>query len=568
MSTLGVLQEWVPGESVDFVPEDMINQSMVDTAVDSSLNQSLIGDRLSTSMTQTKKSSRRFTLSGYIGKRKSSSANILAGKASVKSRKSLAEISNTSGNEKESRKWSLTAKAAGQLRRRERSRKKILGHRNSPVKSNLIETWQKTVSEDVLRSISIVEKRLQESAYEVTNSENSYALRLEHLLKVYAATLESNNYLSKNEVQAIFANLDKILFHHQRLDRLLTDARSEQGISTIGEIYSAWFKSWEMAREYGEYCANLAYAKHVLRAALQRHKNEKNEAVSLFMQHASELKFFERQSLEDLLDLPRRRLARYPLLLTAVLKHSNGERYATDARHLAHAAQYANAACQAVNTMVAQRGRDKLVSIQESIDFAHSPSWCRDLDLIEDNEPLVMDAEAMMKDGKMCHVYLFQHLLLVTKMSKSEINKMVVVTFIRIDNIEVSKRHVRTSSFKAASRIGRAQSFNSADHVSAGSSDGALNTSLYGLSRTAAGLGDRSMMQASDDASDSCSLAVRNGDTALQRNTRRVKIQRAASNSGKAHVITFSTPTERDSWYATIESVRDAYTGEGVFSSV
>jgi len=215
-------------------------------------------------------------------------------------------------------------------------------------------------------------------------------------------------------------------------------------------LICAQFQQWDLEKEYGVYCANLAYGKHVLRKVIQKDKVNKDGRFEAFLHATTTLEKSQRQMLQDMLDAPRRRLQNYKLLLVAVrkftddrkriypssplplspyislsppskspspLSHTCTPRVASssasrtislfslfslslfslslpttpnhapyapnptlfsrieielpDAGHLDHAIQLLTGACHEVDKVVRDKGRDRIVAIQESIDMQH-----------------------------------------------------------------------------------------------------------------------------------------------------------------------------------------------------
>eukprot|EP00040_Diaphanoeca_grandis_P007974 m.43208 g.43208 ORF g.43208 m.43208 type:complete len:526 (-) comp19319_c0_seq1:190-1767(-) len=396
----------------------------------------------------------------------------------------------------------------------------------SPVKMQHAVEWSKQVSPSVLKLMEQHEKKKQEAIFETTNGEDNYVQNMDHVLRVYGHTMLQQHHITEMEHASIFANLEGIVKQHKKLNEMFIKARTPTGISNIGTILLNWLSSWDAADSYGSYCSNIAYAKHVLRGVIQRHDEDKNPTFSQFMHQAKQCPRSRRQTLEDLLDFPRRRLQNYGLLIAAIQKYStNG---VEEAEKISAALKSVTEICVDVDNQVAMKGRAKIISIQESIDFSHAASW-QQINLVDENVPLLLEAEAQLKDGKTCRVYLFQHKLLITKESKHDCSKMQIVGRpIQITHLEATNAPVLGSSFKG---------------------------------------------KKVDKAEAECILNVSNCDPQLQKNstTRRKqasKIQRAASNTGKSHQIRFSSKNDRDVWKKAIDDVKRDAVAESVVSFV
>lgn len=122
---------------------------------------------------------------------------------------------------------------------------------------------------------------------------------------------------STGERQIIFSNLDELLMIHRELDNTFKAAiasSSTRTIDNVGHIMVRWAPK---LRILGPYCANITYAKHTLNQVLCRKDEEKDFGLKNYLETAATLRGMRRQRLDDLLDLPRRRIQRsqptYPL---------------------------------------------------------------------------------------------------------------------------------------------------------------------------------------------------------------------------------------------------------------
>lgn len=382
--------------------------------------------------------------------------------------------------------------------------------------------WAAQASPTVVGRMDKNEKKRQEANYEVTNGEAQYVDCLEHIDAVFSKTLLANKYLTPAEHASIFSNLSDILKKHQELNSALTTARGSAGIANMGEIFSKWWKSWEPEKAYGIYCSNLAYGKHVLRNVLKTYKANKNSNLDEYLKRATELKQSQRQMLHDMLDAPRRRLQNYNLLFKAVRKYTTATD--PDLPYLDMTIKLISTTCSEVDKVVRDNGRDRVVAIQESIDFSHS---LQQINLVDDNVPLLMEGEAFLKDSKPCKVFLFQHMLFVTKESRHIPGKSVIVNRpIQITHLEIDDGCEPRSSFKGKTKMEHNES--------------------------------------------DCVLTIRNCDPTLMKNSKnRVsKIQRVPSFTGKAMTIKFGDKTERDEWVNAIETLKQEQTGDSVITFV
>ena len=344
-------------------------------------------------------------------------------------------------------------------RRNSRKRKTAKSFFGSPAKranTGGCSLWLETLEEPqavVLERLGKTEVKRQEAIYEFTSSEALYAADLQNVVKVYLLPMLTLKLISPEEQQAIFSNLPQLAEVHQQLAASLTAARSPtEGLAAIADLLLAWLPNLQL---YGEYCANQAYAKHML----ETKQRMNNQILHDLLESASNLKLSRRMDLWTFLDAPRRRLQRYPILLRAVAKYTTEP---LEKSRLDAAIEQCEAIIRQIDSTVAVKSREKLLRIQQSLEFAHS--WQK-VDLVEDNQALLAIQTARGKDGKELQLYVFAHMLLVTKDSKhksadNEPLRTVVGRPIHMEHVEIEDRAEQGFHLIGRSRSfrGRAQS--------------------------------------------------------------------------------------------------------------
>jgi hypothetical protein len=181
----------------------------------------------------------------------------------------------------------------------------------------------------------------------------------------------------------------------------------------LGALTLSWIQDGGLD-QYSTYCCNIVTAKQTLRSELENQAALKQGMLSAFLSLGKTIKGGKRQMLDDLLDLPRRQLQRYPLLLSQVLKHTPP----TDPDYgpLTEALKACEAVCHETNSKINQTDGAKLVQIHSKLDFSHANKWQK-IDVL-DHELVSATTATNMKDEKPIHLYLFKTLLLITKDSK------------------------------------------------------------------------------------------------------------------------------------------------------
>lgn len=281
----------------------------------------------------------------------------------------------------------------------------------------------------------------QEVLYELTTGEAQYAKDLDHMERVFQKPMSELGVITKLETKAIFSNLPTLAKIHTELSDKFEKARVDHKVDCVGDILLAWVPKLEA---YKEYCANQPYAKHVLDGRRSAH----DPKLDNFLQTTQDMALTRRMDLWSFLDVPRRRLQRYPLLIERLVKYTPAEH--ADHAPLTAALDKFKSIIQDVNNFVAQNSRAKIVEVQNSLEFAHSSHR---VDLIEDNQPLQLEAEAQLKDGKDIYMHLFPHLLLLSKDSKHKSDKRCLITRpLRLEHIMIDDTSSLNSKWRSSIR--------------------------------------------------------------------------------------------------------------------
>lgn len=184
-------------------------------------------------------------------------------------------------------------------------------------------------------------------------------------------------------------------------------------LTNLGEVVLGWIKDGGLDH-YPRYCCNIVTARQTLRHEVEKQVANSQQMLYAFLTIGKTIKGGKRQMLEDLLDLPRRQLQRYPLLLKEVLKYTPE----TDADYgpLREAIAACEDICNETNGMIMETDGARLVQIHNNLDFSHATPYQK-INVLDFEH--VMDAKAYnMKDNKPLNLYLFKQLLLLTKDSK------------------------------------------------------------------------------------------------------------------------------------------------------
>lgn len=370
--------------------------------------------------------------------------------------------------------------------------------------SSTSQLWSETLGEDreaVLKSISATELKRREAIHELISSEQQYLSDIQTLTKLFSEPMRKMDIINAEKEKALFCNLAAIEQLHRDFNAQLQSVSGD--MATLSEPLAQCAARFAV---YGEYCANLAYAKY----ALEREKKH-NIRFSDFLEAGRDLRQSRRMDLWDLLDFPRRRLQRYPLLTKTVLHYTSPG--TEDHASLTAAIAQLEAAIASIDVAVSQHSRATLIDLQASLDFAHSEA----IDLVEENKVMMAAVDCRLKNiGKDVRLLLFSHVMLIVKEKRKEgdqIRRVVVGEPIKLQFLTIEDPRELPET----------------------------------------------------------QLKVRYTDPGIRRGSLR-GIQRSSSMSSKSHLIEFATAALRSEWLTLLTTAKisaaNAATGNAVLSYV
>lgn len=305
-------------------------------------------------------------------------------------------------------------------------------------------TFQRFAPE-TFKKLDRKEQKRQEAIYELTFSESQYVETLSQIIKVIKEPMRKMKIITDEETKLLFSNIEEICQIHRELNSILEAARETDIIEEIGNILLDWFPK---LTAYKDYCANIFAAKHIIdsknatAAPNSPWTQMTNAAIRSFSQ-------FQRQTLYGLIDQPRRRLQRYQMYLGTIIKHTPCSK--TEYKILNEALVACTQSCEKINNHVRMSCSAKLSEIQSTLET-------RKVDLVQEGRPLILERD-FHKDGKtLHHLFLFEHMLLITKQKHDGGKRTIVGKPIPIEHLEFGTRWSgpqRTGSFNSqASAIG------------------------------------------------------------------------------------------------------------------
>ncbi|KAG8680110.1 RHO1 GDP-GTP exchange protein 2, partial [Ceratobasidium sp. 394] len=179
--------------------------------------------------------------------------------------------------------------------------------------------WVHSVSQEVVDSVSETEKKRQEAINEVIYTERDFVRDLEYLRDSWMAPLKTDEIIPADRrtdfVQQVFWNVEDIIDVNTRLRDLLTKRQKMYPIvETIGDIFL------ELVPHFAPF---VQYGKHQLYGKYEFEKEKaSNPTFAAFVETVERLPESRKLELNGYLTKPTTRLARYPLLLEVVLKHT------------------------------------------------------------------------------------------------------------------------------------------------------------------------------------------------------------------------------------------------------
>lgn len=151
----------------------------------------------------------------------------------------------------------------------------------------------------------------QEAVGELFKGESDLVADLQMLCGVYRESICTLGLLAEDKVLVIFGGIEQLIPVHKNLVGKLAVL---EGRGEIGGVLLGWVGS---LRVYEDYCRKRVGAKDVYDSA-----SKHNTPFKDFLERCLSSPFSRKLDLWTLLDSPRSRLVKYPLLLKSILKHT------------------------------------------------------------------------------------------------------------------------------------------------------------------------------------------------------------------------------------------------------
>ncbi|KAF5383621.1 hypothetical protein D9615_003552 [Tricholomella constricta] len=273
--------------------------------------------------------------------------------------------------------------------------------------------WIHSVPQEIVNSVSDAEKRRQEAINEVIYTERDFVRDMEYLRDTWIGRLKDSDVIPTDRktdfLTQVFWNLRDIIAVNTRLrDALNKRQKSYAVVERIGDILLEAVPHFEPFVQYG---AHQLYGKY----EFEKEKNS-NPAFAQFVETTERLPESRKLELNAYLTKPTTRLARYPLLLGAVLKHTPDD--SPDKTVLPKVITIVRGFLAKVNEESGKtENRFNLMQLEQQLYF--KPGEEVDLRLKEEGRQMVGKDTFNKRDGEI-QVYLFDHAIVFTKPMKTK----------------------------------------------------------------------------------------------------------------------------------------------------
>lgn len=302
--------------------------------------------------------------------------------------------------------------------------------------------WIHSVSKEIADGVSDKEKKRQEVICEVIYTERDFVKDLEYLRDFWIKPLRSNNPQNPSPIpehrreifiRMVFSNVLDVHAVNSRLAEALTKRQQQSAVvANIGDIFREFVPMFDPFIKYG---ASQLYGKYEFEK-----EKAANPAFARFVEETERMKESRKLELNGYLTKPTTRLARYPLLLEAVLKATNEE--TPDKKDLPKAIELIREFLTKVNI---ESGKSEnhfnLMQLNQQLIF---PGEHVDLKLTEEGRQLIYKGtlkKSAAESSTDIQTFLFDHALLlvrikvVNKRDQYKVYRKVITITSRLSSI-------------------------------------------------------------------------------------------------------------------------------------
>lgn len=243
--------------------------------------------------------------------------------------------------------------------------------------------WIHTVSKEVADSVSEKEQKRQEVICELIYTERDFVKDLEYLRDFWIKPLRRSNIIAEPRkekfIRSVFGLILEVHAVNVKLAEALTKRQQQAPIvRQVADIMLEHIPKFDPFIRYG---AQQVYAKHEF-----EYEKSTNPAFANFVDETERLKESRKLELNGYLTKPTTRLARYPLLLDAVLKATDESN--PDKENLPKARALVREFLTKVNLASGKaENRLQLVQLNENLKFRPGEKF--DLNLTDENRQII-----------------------------------------------------------------------------------------------------------------------------------------------------------------------------------
>ncbi|KAI0306077.1 CNH domain-containing protein [Multifurca ochricompacta] len=265
--------------------------------------------------------------------------------------------------------------------------------------------WIHTVSKEIVDSVSDQEKRRQEAINEVIYTERDFVRDMEYLRDVWIAPLNTSDIIPEHRradfIEQVFWNILDVIAVNTRLRDALNKRQKSHLLDIVPHF--APFVSYGAHQLYGKY-------------EFEKEKSS-NLAFAQFVEETERRPDSRKLELNAYLTKPTTRLARYPLLLEAVLKNTPEE--CADKQDIPKVVKLVREFLAEVNHQTGRaENRFNLLQLEKQLLFR--PGEQVDLRLREEGREMIFKGPLKRRGGSQGDsgellVFLLDHALLMVK---------------------------------------------------------------------------------------------------------------------------------------------------------
>ncbi|KAJ3009607.1 RHO1 GDP-GTP exchange protein 2 [Thoreauomyces humboldtii] len=310
--------------------------------------------------------------------------------------------------------------------------------------------WFTSVPKEIVESVSDSERKRQEVIFETIQTEREFVTDLDIIGRVFVEPLRHSQIIPADRMEEfidnVFYNVDELYqINSLLLAKLLTRQKESSIVDKIGDIFISIVDSFEAYVRYG--------AQQVLARYHLDQERTNNPEFAKFLQECERNPDCRKLPVQSFLARPTTRIGRYPLLLKSAMDAAADHH--PDRTLLPQAIHVIREVLSSIN-LVAGRAENKLKLEQLQQSLVFNPGEIIDLDLGRPETFMAREGHLVIrKNGSDVdlQVFLFDHMLLLTKVKKAGLHK-VYKRPIPLEFLIISDNH-GTSSRRASGMFGQ-----------------------------------------------------------------------------------------------------------------